>query len=173
MLIFIAGAHAVGKSTLCNAVISKENFIHKSASELIAEGKKQNWGIDKQTITPEDNQLVLLEQLAKYKQMEESLLLDGHFVLIDKNKNFIALQEDIFNKMNLDGVILIECDDHVIEQRFSSRGAILKYSPTELRLLERNNAERICKSLDIPLVVLFNPTIDEFKHALKYIKAGV
>ncbi|EBX3039698.1 AAA family ATPase [Salmonella enterica subsp. enterica serovar Virchow] len=173
MIFFIAGAHAVGKSTLCNAYVADNDCIHRSASQLISEGKAQNWGGDKKTASLIDNQIILLQQLDKIRNLNVDLLLDGHFVLIDKQNKLIDLSEEVFSEMKLNAVILIECDDSKIEDRFKSRGAELTYSPEKLRSFENANAQKICTSLNIPLCILKEPSADEFKLSIQKFKAGV
>ncbi|EAB8046236.1 AAA family ATPase [Salmonella enterica subsp. enterica serovar Tees] len=170
MIIFIAGAHAVGKSTLCNAYIADNDCIHRNASQLISEGKIQNWGVDKKTESPIDNQIVLLQQLEKIRTLGADLLLDGHFVLINSKGEYIELSEDVFAEMKLDGVVLIECEDSKIEERFKLRGAELNYSPEKLRSFENMNAQKICSSLKIPLSILKEPSIGEFKAVIETFK---
>lgn len=169
MIIFIAGAHGVGKSTLCSNFILTNDFIHRSASQLISQGKTQDWDNQKKTDTADDNQLILIRELNKIKKDNVNLLLDGHFVLIDSKSQFIELKKDVFKDMELDGVILIECDDELIEERFEMREAKLHYEPENLRVLERKNAEEICEQLSIPLKILFQPSIEAFESAVNEI----
>lgn len=169
MIIFIAGAHAVGKSYLCEKFIEKHKFTHKSASQLIAEGKKMSWGKDKLTGSPLDNQIVLINQLEKIRDKNENLLLDGHFVLIDSAGDYIELPEEVFDKMQLDRVILIEAEDDIIPKRFAERGAKLTYQPNILRQKELEHATNVCNSLGIRIIKLSTPTHEEFEKAVNEI----
>lgn len=167
MIYFIAGAHAVGKSTLCDYFAKENNFIHKSASALIAEARGVNFNLDKKTSTAEENQKLLISKLSEIRKSDLNLLLDGHFVLVGNQGELIGLKTDVFQDMKLDGVILIECEDIKIEERFNIRGATLHYSPSELRKAERKNAVEICTILSIPLVILNEPSYEDFSVAIK------
>ncbi|EXU75997.1 ATP-binding protein [Erwinia mallotivora] len=169
MIFFIAGAHAVGKSTICGLYAKENNFIHKSASALISEAKGHNFNPDKKTSTAEENQNFLISKLSEISESDSNLLLDGHFVLVGSQGELIELKKDVFKKMKLDGVILIECEDIKIEERFKKRGATLHYSAAELREKERKNAVEICEALSIPLLILNEPTNEDFSVALKEI----
>ena len=170
MIFFIAGAHAVGKSTICDFYAKEQGFIHKSASALISEAKGHDFNLDKKTSTPEENQKFLISRLSEIRESDSNLLLDGHFVLVGSQGELIELKEEVFKDMKLDGVVLIECDDVKIEERFRNRGASLHYSPAELREAERRNAVKICEALSIPIIILNEPTNEDFSAALKNIK---
>jgi adenylate kinase len=167
MIYFIAGAHAVGKSTICNFYANQHDFIHKSASTLISEAKGEGFNLDKKTSTAEENQQLLISKLSEIRESDSNLLLDGHFVLVGNQGELIALKQEVFRDMKLDGVVLIECDDVKIEERFRDRGALLHYSPAALRDAERKNAIEICEALSIPLVILNEPSNKDFSEALK------
>ncbi len=169
MIFFIAGAHAVGKSTICGVYAKENAFIHKSASALISEEKGHDFNLDKKTLTPEENQTFLISKLSEISESGSDLLLDGHFVLVGNQGELIELKIEVFKDMKLDGVILIECEDEKIEERFKNRGAPLHYSPSELRKAERKNAIEICETLSIPFLILNEPTNEDFSDALKKI----
>ncbi|CAM4108421.1 hypothetical protein BZK40_21110 [Citrobacter portucalensis] len=169
MILFIAGAHAVGKSYLCGKFVENHNIAHHSASSLIAKGRTENWGIDKKTDDAEENQKILIEQLTNFKKTEQDLLLDGHFVLLSKENKFIELNHSIFHDMEIDGIILVESDEDTILKRFIERKANISFSPKEIMALERKNAIAVAKELKIPLVILNSPSKECFSEIVESI----
>ncbi|HDH7803676.1 ATP-binding protein [Klebsiella michiganensis] len=169
MILFIAGAHAVGKSYLCKKFLENHNVDHHSASSLIAKGRVENWGIDKKTGNAEENQKILIEQLASFKHNKQDLLLDGHFVLVSKENQFIELDHSVFHEMGINGIILVESDETTIIKRFKEREANLSFSPRELMTLERKNAIAVTKELNIPLVILNTPSKECFSDVIESI----
>ncbi|MEQ9997956.1 AAA family ATPase [Pectobacterium versatile] len=171
MLIFIAGAHAVGKSYLCDNFLKNKSVNdipvkHKSASQLIKEGKEQSWDIDKKTKDVGKNQEILLLQLEKIKNNKENLLLDGHFILLSENGCFNKISYDVFKSMGIDCVVLIETTDGEIRKRFKERGANLEYDPTELMNLEKNSAKDFCEEMGVKFISLMSPSIGEFSDII-------
>lgn len=169
MILFIAGAHAVGKSYLCSNFLINHDVEYHSASSLIAKGKAENWGIDKKTSDAELNQKILIKQLASFKENKEDLLLDGHFVLVSNESKFIQLNHSIFHEMGINGIVLVETDEEKIIRRFTERAANLSFSPKELMALERKNALAVAKRLNIPLVILNSPSIECFNDIIESI----
>ncbi|SET28183.1 ATP-binding protein [Kosakonia radicincitans] len=171
MILFIAGAHAVGKSYLCNNFIENHNIIHSSASDLIAKGRSENWGIDKKTYNAAENQKILIEQLSNFQGAEQDILLDGHFVLVSNESNFIEINHSVFHEMEISGIILVESEESTIIERFRDRGANLSFSPQELMKLERKNALAVAKEMRIPLIILKSPSKEDFSEIVDSILA--
>lgn len=171
MIIFIAGAHAVGKSYLCNNFTLNHDVTHSSASDLIAKGKIENWGIDKKTDDAVQNQKILIAQLSNFKESKSDILLDGHFVLVSSESKFIELNHSVFHEMGIGGIILLETDEITIENRFKDRGANLSFSPKELMSLERKNALVVAKEMGIPLIILNSPPKEYFSEIVESILA--
>ncbi len=108
MLIFIAGVHGVGKGYLCSFAKEEFEVTHVSASELIKNNSQLTFNSSKLTATPDKNQIILLTALKELTSKKQNILLDGHFTLINTKGDVEELKPEIFEKMSLDGVILIE-----------------------------------------------------------------
>ncbi|MHA3383883.1 ATP-binding protein [Yersinia enterocolitica] len=168
MLIFIAGVHGVGKGYLCSLAEKELQVTHISASKLIKDNSQITFDSSKLTETPDKNQLILLSALEKLTHSKNDLLLDGHFTLINKTGNIEELKFDIFQKMSLDGVILITEPAKTISKRLLLRDGIeITYDLDKLIEVERENAIRITKKLKTPLIILNSPTKNDFFSALK------
>lgn len=168
MLIFIAGVHGVGKGFLCSLAEKEFEVTHASASNLIKENSNIKFDSTKHTATPDKNQTILLTAISDLKNKSSNILLDGHFSLIDKDGDIKNLKIEVFNKMLLDGVILISEPCEVIIERLLTRdGVATNYNITKLITSERDNALKITSELKIPLVILESPSKDIFFSALK------
>lgn len=170
MNIFVAGIHGVGKSYLASNTAKKQNFLHTSASELIKEQlNSPSWTLDKRASHIETNQKALIDAVKRHNHAGKRLLLDGHFVLLDSNEKMIKLESDVFAKLSLDGVILIENDPKIIADRIYKRDGRL----TSILFIEKFmneeklQAYKVCASLNIKFISLYAPNIDIFSEALK------
>lgn len=168
MLIFIAGVHGVGKGYLCSFAKEEFEVTHVSASELIKNNSELTFNSSKLTATPDKNQLILLTALKELTAKKQNILLDGHFALINKKGDVEALKTEIYEKMSLDGVILIEESDELIRERVMLRDKTqITYNLEKLIETERKNATCITEKIKVPLIILKSPTKDEFFIALK------
>ncbi|HEK0327137.1 ATP-binding protein [Proteus mirabilis] len=171
MLIFIAGVHGVGKGYLCEKYVESNQAIHKSASQLIREYGQIELPTSKLTENIDKNQIILLAAIDSLTQNGCMLLLDGHFALVSKDGIITAIETDVFERLNPDGVILLQNNIDLITQRISERdGGTIKYDINSLIEREKNNAEKICADLDIPLKEIYSASIKDFSNAIEEIK---
>jgi adenylate kinase len=168
MKILIAGVHGVGKSTLCAAYVESrsDRWIYRSASELIRQelGQK-NWSDDRKLIHSADiNQRALLQGVLKLPLAHRHLMLDGHFVLREQSGKWAALPEEVFEKLDLSGVVLVEADPELIHSRLKRRdeGEIPIDEISSLQLAERVQAELVCSKLGLPFHKLRQPSLESF-----------
>ncbi|MGP6443889.1 ATP-binding protein [Rahnella aceris] len=168
MLIFIAGVHGVGKSYLCTLYCKQhEHTLHKSASQLIREFGNINFDSNKLTSNIDENQLVLIEAIKKIKISGQNLLLDGHFALVDKNGEVNQIDSEVFKKLELDGIILLEEPSEIIKERINARDKKeIEYNLEELITQEKENANKVSLNYQIPLIKLLSPNYDDFQDAL-------
>lgn len=81
-IIFIAGVHGVGKTTICNKIKKEVNLNTYSSSDLIKRYNSSILSEEKQVNDVNDNQDILLKAISKFVDNNEVILLDGHFTLI-------------------------------------------------------------------------------------------
>ncbi|MCC6507136.1 MAG: AAA family ATPase, partial [Aquimonas sp.] len=99
----------------------------------------------------------------------ERLLLDGHFVLLDTVGKIVEIPVEVFRALQFQAVVLVESDPKVVAQRLVERDGIDR-SPEWVQSLissERQHAEAVCKSIDVPLRRLISPRDDEFAAAIR------
>lgn len=169
MTIFIAGVHGVGKSYLCQKYAVEYGVVHESASELIRKERAlADWTNDKKVASIDDNQIALKSAVMRINEVENTLLLDGHFVLINSQSDFVALESNVFDGLGLTGVILIEAETNLIASRLAARDSeksavnLIKF----IRM-ERDTARAVCTSLSVPLIILHEPSFKEFSDAVR------
>ena len=168
MRIFIGGIHAVGKSHLCSIFCLNNNWLHKSSSELIRDYKAQTWANDKQVTDISDNQEVLITAV---NEISNDLLLDGHFVLINNKGTFSRIEDEVFHRMNIDGIILIENTAEIIKKRFENRSkSKLDVNIDDFLKIENEHAKQVSLKYNIPLIILHSPNDEDFKKTIEMIK---
>ncbi|ERB66337.1 AAA family ATPase [Vibrio coralliilyticus OCN008] len=118
-IIFVAGVHGVGKSTLCRKLSEKFGWPHYSCSDLIKENSDYVES-SKFVSTADKNQQALLMGLSKLT--EEVVLLDGHFCLLDNDQQVIELSFEVFDAISPSAILLATCDEETIHQRLKLRG---------------------------------------------------
>lgn len=148
-IIFIAGIHGVGKTTLCNMVKEKLNINTFSSSALIQKANKQKNFIDKHADDVKENQDILLQAIHQYIDEKNITMLDGHFILINGNNELEQVPVSTFEGMNIINVILIVDDPQQILERLVERDNhkynlefIKKFQDEEIRW-----AKEVCKTI--------------------------
>ncbi|WP_428845560.1 ATP-binding protein [Enterovibrio norvegicus] len=108
----------LGKTTLCNDLSIKFGLNHYSSSSLIKQYSDYE-ETSKKVSSPEKNQTALLKAIRDIK--EDTILLDGHFVLIGKDLNPVPIDFEIFDAISPLAIINITCDEGVIYERINNR----------------------------------------------------
>ena len=169
MNIFLAGIHGVGKTYLAERLPTGSGLLHTSASGLIKEERAlPGWGADKHVSDVDENQIALAKAVRRYNASGTALLLDGHFVLLDKEGLFVLLGVEVFETLNLSAVVLIEAQPEVVASRVCQRDG-LDRSPkwlAEFAAKERAQAEFVCGRLLLPMRILTSPKEGDFAAAV-------
>lgn len=171
MVIFLAGVHGVGKTFLGRPAAEIAGLAYASASSLIREEiRAQNWDASKRVRDAPANQEALIRAIDKLNRENEAMIvLDGHFVLRGEHGVYVRLPIDVFQRLNLCGVILLDASVETILSRLKTRGG---FNPSREEVLslqreERDHVERICSALKIPVEHLLDPNIEAVSVALK------
>jgi adenylate kinase len=172
MIIFLGGIHGVGKSFLGSHAAKENHLLHKSASQLIKEERgTQSWDEKKYTNEIEINQKALISAINRLKQNCENLLLDGHFCLMGINGEITIIEIKVFEKLNLNAILLLESNIHTLKERLKARGET-SYTDRFLKeflMKERQQAIAASEKLNIPLKIMLDPTKHQFNTAVKSI----
>lgn len=171
MVIFLAGVHGVGKTFLGRTAADLAGLTYASASSLIREEMRaQNWDSSKRVRDAPANQEALIRAIDKlHREHEAMIVLDGHFVLRGEHGDYVRLPIDVFQRLNLCGVILLDSSVDTILNRLRARGG---FNPPREEVLslqreERDHVEKICSALKIPVEHLLDPNIEAVSVALR------
>ncbi len=169
MNIFIAGIHGVGKTYLAKRLPAQSGLMHTSASTLIKEERAlPDWNADKRVADVDANQIALAQAVARHNAAGTPLLLDGHFVLLGKDGQFIILGSEVFKALNLSAVVLVEAPPDVVAGRITARDDLHRDAAWLAGFIarERAQAEQVCAELNLPLKVLDSPDDADFAEAV-------
>ena len=120
-IIFIAGIHGVGKTTLCKNISKKLSIQHYSASELIRKLNSDKIRKDKIVKDVQNNQNVLLEAINKYLNNNQYYLLDGHFCLINRETEIEKVSIDVFKSIPIKEIIVLADEVENIAKKLTNR----------------------------------------------------
>ncbi len=151
MIIFVTGAHGVGKSTICSKLAEKYDFKHLIASDLIKRGLPiQNWSTDKIVDGPKKNQEILIRELDfERKAAHKVILLDGHTVLKVKD-GYHRIDYSYINRISPLGIVLIDCSPEDVLCRDGSRYYSSMKEVENMMLEEDFTSENLSNALKIP-----------------------
>lgn len=170
MNVFVAGIHGVGKTFLANRLPLDIGLLHTSASVLIREERAlPEWSAQKNVSDVDGNQIALASAVRRHNEKGTSLLLDGHFVLLDHLGHFVPLAADVFLPLNIGAVLLVEESPSVVAERVKNRDSLMREESWLALFMqkEREQAQAVCASLQIPLEVLYSVNESQFTDAVK------
>ncbi len=152
--VFIGGVHGVGKTHFCNRVVSHFDVAHVTASELI--GRHVKHQIDKAVSDIEGNQWILAEELARYQTSCRTILLDGHFCLLNAASGIQDVPLETFKAISPCAIILLVDDPEKIAERLSNRDNRVHGIEliSELQSREISRANLTSQSLEVPISII-------------------
>jgi adenylate kinase len=159
--IFLSGIHGVGKSTLASKLKNLIDIESFSVSDLIRRTGKNLDTSTKNTGGISQNQELWKNELHKLDIHGSILLLDGHFCLLDADKNLTPLPFSTFEDTNMTKIIFMKNNSSVIRERLLKRDK-KDYSIELLENLqecELNQAMKYSADNDINLFIY-----DESRH---------
>lgn len=154
-VLFVAGVHGVGKTTLCENYAKEHQIIHRSASQLIREAKGLTLASKGKAVKDiAGNQQLLINAVQQYRSSGKTLLLDGHFALLDAEHKPQSLPTKVFSELGIDGVVVIHDSPRRIAARIAKRDEhpIGVNDLTLLQTLEMSRAEKVAQDLCIPFL---------------------
>lgn len=145
--IFVAGVYGVGKSTLCKALSLILNVPAYSAGDLISQVNGEKYGVNKAVKNKFYNQEILVNEINKRLEEYPTILVAGHFCIFDKKNRIDKLPKNVFRKMQIEQILLLEADKDRIIYNLNKRDG-KKYSHEQIASLlnkERIMAEQVAK----------------------------
>lgn len=153
--IFIAGTYGVGKSTLALKLSKKTGIPFYSAGDLISARTGKQYGKNKAVSNKDRNQDILIDIISGILLGVERIFLAGHFCIATKDRQVDLLPENVFTKLDIDKIILLESSVNIISDHLKNRDN--KHYPLDLlqhlQQEERMAAKRTSKRLSCPLLI--------------------
>jgi adenylate kinase len=159
-LYFVGGAFGVGKSSLCQTLCSLLPAEHLTASDLIRYAPNPGEATGKATDQVLDNQERLTTALDIRRTGSGTVLLDGHFCLLDNTHSIVRLPVNVFERIQPNAIVLVEAKVREIVDRIKQRDG-REIHPTLIQGLiqaEREHSRAISQSLGVPIMTV-NGTI--------------
>lgn len=169
-VIFVAGIHAVGKSTACKAISGKFGISHFTVSQIISEERATAIAENSKLVADVDGNQKLLIHGVSRRWDAGRCLLDGHFTMRRKSDGEIQpIHVDVFRELRIAGVVLfIDRPEQISKRMYERDGAAL---PVEMfhehQEAELVHAKFVASSLERPMVVLQAFDIDNMLKAVK------
>lgn len=156
-VIFVAGIHAVGKSSTCKIVSDRTGIHHYTASKIIREEKSS--AVDNNTklvLNVVDNQRLLIQGVSRILKQGD-IFLDGHFTMRRKlDGNIETVHFDVFKSLKVGLIIVFIDKPEEISYRLRSRDGISISSDIfhEHQEAEIAYAHKIATLLAVPMQFL-------------------
>ncbi len=152
--VFLAGIYGVGKSTLAKELSVASGIPYYSAGDLISAQNGEQYGANKAVADKERNQDILAECVSSLLQSQERILLAGHFCILDKRGQVDLLPSTVFNRLQIEKIILLLAEPAIIQAHLASRdGKGYSVSTIETMLkAESKAAQKTATHLAVPLI---------------------
>lgn len=156
-VIFVAGIHALGKSTTCKLISDEFDIPHYTASQIIRDEKFYAVSASSKLVADvTDNQRLLIQGASRLLKGKH-FLLDGHFTIRRKLDGGIeAIHADIFRELCVSNVVLFTDHPEKISKRTHARDGVLQ--PVEIfqshQDAEIAHGKHVADTLGLPIVIL-------------------
>lgn len=153
--ILLAGIYGVGKSTIAEKLSVATGIPNFSAGDLISAQNGEQYGANKLVIDKEKNQDILALCVADLLRTSKRILLAGHFCIVNENGQVDLLPSGIFDKLQIERIILLEANPLIIQSHLAGRDN-KNYSTDLIRsmyVVEHDAAQDIAYRLSVPLLV--------------------
>ncbi|MDO4297634.1 MAG: AAA family ATPase [Lachnospiraceae bacterium] len=124
-MIFMAGIHGAGKTTIGKKLEEKWNIRCVAASALIEAASDQVMPGNKVINSIEENQEFLLREVSKLRNYGGQFILEGHFCLINGMCEIESISLDVFEKLNPEMIVIISAHPESIARRNKDKGLLL------------------------------------------------
>ncbi|MCB5235545.1 MULTISPECIES: ATP-binding protein [Niallia] len=174
--IFITGIHGTGKTTLGNKVSEQLSYSFDSASNIIKRMTEINWDSEKKVDNIDKNQNTLIDGIKHFYSNNETILLDGHFTLLDKKKQITKLPTQTFENLNIKLIIVCIANPQTILMRLAKRDMnnnIALDTIAEFQEAEINHAKFIAKYLGIPIIFFETEKEQPINFIINQINGGI
>ena len=154
-IIMLGGIHGAGKSYLCNEIIDLCDIKVYSASQLMEDYSGKNVDDNKKVKDINMNQNILTSAIDEYLPQNESMIIDGHFCLINQQSEISDITVDTFREIGINAIIVLVEEADIIVERLNLRDST-HYSLDfidDFQNKEISNAINIAKELNIKILI--------------------
>lgn len=173
--IFIAGAYGVGKSTIAKALSTRLSIPSYSASKIISQVNGEDYTNTKIVKDKYRNQDILTVSVGQLLNEFSKIILTGHFCIVNKSNEIERLPQDVYQKLSIEHILLLEATPTNIVQNLNNRDGVLYDIPFIESLLqeERCFAEEVSNILSCPLIIhQMNYQCDNVQKILHLLNLG-
>lgn len=124
-MIFMAGIHGAGKTTIGKRLEERWNIACVTASALIEAASSQIMPDNKVISSIGENQEILIHEVQKLRDSGITFVLEGHFCLINRECEIERISRDVFKRLNPERIIIIIDQPERIAQRNERKGQLL------------------------------------------------
>jgi predicted transcriptional regulator/adenylate kinase len=167
-VLFVGGAHGVGKTSICQQYASTHGVIHKSAGQLIKEARGlRSSELSKAVSDIDGNQRLLVDAVGRVRSSANTLVLDGHFSVFDANYKPTPIPTAVFSVLSIDGVIVVVDSPHAIALRIAGRDG-LRIASEDIRALQTSEVQRgmqVARELCVPFAQVKFGATESFELA--------
>ena len=120
-IIFLGGIHGSGKNFILQHANFQNNITHLTASEVLKWKDFSENPNDKKVSSISNTQNLLISNLKKIITNDGFYILDGHFVLLNKDGQIERIPETTFSEINPKALIIKTASPNSILERLKQR----------------------------------------------------
>lgn len=152
---FVGGIHGSGKTTLCQVLSVSLGIRHVSAGELIRSGRNALPSSVKLVEDVDENQAILLRGLEELNGTLASIILDGHYTLLDIRGTIRRIDTGVFRRLAPKALLITSADPMVVAERLRARDGVSYDTDllSEQGEAELAHAKLVSDELAVPLFV--------------------
>lgn len=163
----LVGVHGVGKTTLLNNLKENVNLTVLSISDLIRQAGNNIKSGDKFTRNVTNNQELWKKKLNEYHfNKNDIVILDGHFNLLNSNKEIVELPFSTFDDLFINKIVLKLEDPKVIQERLEKRDK-QKWDKKLISTFQNKEKEKALKFSNLKNIPLYIYNEDKQLSELK------
>jgi len=169
-VIFVAGIHAVGKSSACEVISSKFGIPHYTASQIIRGEMSAAVPTGSKLVdNVAENQRLLIQGVSRLSA-SGLILLDGHFTIQRKlDASIEEISVNVFQEILVSAVVVFTDDPVKIAGRTFARDNValpIQYLQAHQEA-EVKHAQRVATALNLPIVILNAFDTLAFENAIR------
>lgn len=154
-ILFVGGAHGVGKSTLCEAAAAAGyDMAYRSASSFIREAKPAAIPTKGKYVADLDaNQRLLIDGVDQLRPMIPVLLLDGHYVIGVRGEGIKPVPLSVFQALDVASLAHVHGEATAVFEQLRARDGEMRSVEETRRFLELDlhHARTVAAALNLPL----------------------